>query len=101
MIWEYKDFIGGVTFSGGDPMVQWEAVNNIARWCKEQGLQTTMYTGFTMEYIIKRCPDVLDYMDYIVDGRFEKELQSRDCPFRGSLNQRLWHKLNNRWETEM
>jgi hypothetical protein len=31
-----------------------------------------------------------DYFDYIIDGKFEIDKKSRDCPFRGSTNQRIY-----------
>lgn len=79
------NILTGVTFSGGDPVLQLDKVQELAKWCKENNLQTTLYTGFLKDEL----PSI-DYFDYIIDGKFEIDKKSRDCPFRGSTNQRIY-----------
>ena len=85
----------GVTFSGGDPMYQPAACNQIAEHCKEKGLNVWTYTGFTFEEIMelsKRDPIYLDFLsniDVLVDGKFVQEELDLSILFRGSRNQRL------------
>ena len=81
----------GVTFSGGDPMMQPEACMLIAKHCKELGLNVWCYTGFTYEQLLddpKRV-EFLKYIDCLVDGKFMIDKKSYDCLFRGSTNQRI------------
>lgn len=81
----------GVTFSGGEPMLQAEGCAAVARVLKQRGINIWCYSGFTFEYLLKRpeCVEFLHYIDVLVDGRFIPELKSYDLAFRGSANQRL------------
>ena len=85
----------GVTFSGGDPMMQVEALEELAAYVKEKGMNVWVYTGYTYEELMKLAESnehyrsVLNYIDYLVDGRFEIAKKSFDVIFRGSTNQRI------------
>lgn len=81
----------GITFSGGDPMMQPEACLEIAKACKEIGLNIWCYTGFTFEELLNDNLKVefLKYIDVLVDGKFELEKKSYDALYRGSTNQRI------------
>lgn len=85
----------GITFSGGDPMFQPEACNEIAKYCKSIGLDVWVYTGFTFEELVemsKKNPiyeEFLHNIDTLVDGRFILEERDLSMLFRGSRNQRL------------
>ena len=80
-----------VTFSGGDPLMQIDALLPLARRVKERGYNLWVYTGYTIEEI--RASDslsrILDYADTIVEGRFIKALRDTSLRFRGSSNQRI------------
>lgn len=85
----------GVTFSGGDPMVQAEACAKIAKAAKELGLSIWTYTGYTFEELqekAKENPGIMEFLQYIdvlIDGRFILEEKSMDIYYRGSKNQRI------------
>ncbi len=89
------EFQSGVTFSGGDPMYQIDALIELAKYVKEKGMNVWVYTGFLYDDIVemakkdKRYRDVFDYIDVLVDGPFKIDLKSFECTFRGSTNQRL------------
>lgn len=89
-ILSYVPPVTGVTFSGGDPVEQHEEVEALARWCKENGLQTTLYTGYTMDELVENKLIDVSLFDYIVDGEFKKSLRTCLSPFRGSSNQKMW-----------
>jgi len=81
-----------VTFSGGDPLFQPEAVAHLARRIREeQGRGVWCYTGYTYEAVLAnpRLSPVLDYIDVLVDGPFIEALRDTALHFRGSRNQRL------------
>lgn len=85
------DEFADVTFSGGDPLYQSEAVAELARRIKGETDKTIWcYTGFTYEEIVTsyRLSKVLPYIDVLVDGPFIEELKTTDIPFVGSSNQR-------------
>jgi len=96
-----KPYIKGLTILGGEPMEprnQWWLSLLLSRirgrlpdkdiWC---------YTGFTYEELTTdgtycRCcwtDEVLEKIDYLVDGRFVDELKDISLRFRGSSNQRI------------
>ncbi len=86
----YNEF--PVTFSGGDPFFQIEAVTALAREIKEQlGYNIWCYTGYLWEEILKHDEflPLLQYVDVIVDGRFVLAQRDISLLFRGSKNQRI------------
>ena len=86
-----SDEFADVTFSGGDPLYQCEAVTELARRIKEETDKTIWcYTGFTYEDILADASlcKILPYIDVLVDGPFVEELKTTEIPFVGSSNQR-------------
>jgi anaerobic ribonucleoside-triphosphate reductase activating protein len=89
------EYQSGLTFSGGDPMYQPYACNEIAKYAKKKDLNIWVYTGFTFEELInlsKKDPIYLEFLkntDVLVDGRFILEERDLSLLFRGSRNQRL------------
>ena len=77
-------FLDGVTLSGGDPLMQPEACGSIARAAHEMGLSVWVYTGWTMDDILRdnRKKEALRYVDV-------SALQGEEPLFRGSTNQRF------------
>lgn len=80
-----------VTFSGGDPMLQAEALIPLARMIKESGRSIWCFTGYTFEAVERMLypARLLDYVDVLVDGPFIEHLRDTSLLFRGSSNQRL------------
>lgn len=87
--------IKGVTFSGGDPFERAEKFAYMAKKFKEANLNIWSYTGYTFEYIINNLDkilgwrDLLNNIDVLVDGKFEKDMMEDGLRFRGSSNQRI------------
>lgn len=94
-ILSYVPPVTGVTFSGGDPVYQAKEVEALALWCKNRGLQTTLYTGFELDELWDLHLINLSLFDYVVDGLFKKEYKSCEAPFRGSSNQKMWKQTAN------
>lgn len=60
----YEHSGGGVTVSGGEPLLQWEFVSELLKVCKERGLHTALDTaGYSSWHIIER---VLEYVDLVL-----------------------------------
>ncbi len=87
--------LSGITLSGGEPFCQAEACAELARGAKRIGLNVWAYTGYTFEELAAgfethpAWKELLEQIDILVDGRFEKNLRSLECKWRGSKNQRL------------
>ncbi|TYO95889.1 anaerobic ribonucleoside-triphosphate reductase activating protein [Desulfallas thermosapovorans] len=80
---------GGITFSGGDPLMQARALAEILQLLRKEYplLSIWVYTGYVFEEI-KDWP-VLRYIDVLVDGPYEESKRDISLAFRGSSNQRL------------
>jgi anaerobic ribonucleoside-triphosphate reductase activating protein len=80
-----------VTFSGGDPMLQAEALLPLAEAIRRQGKTIWCYTGYTYEQVQhdKSMSRLLPYLEVLVDGPFIESLRDTSLLFRGSSNQRL------------
>ncbi len=87
--------LDGITLSGGEPMCQAKALVPIAKAAKEHGLNVITYTGYTYEQLIEGANDtngwreLLEYVDFLIDGRFELSQRSLELHFKGSKNQRV------------
>lgn len=92
---EKLEFQKGITFSGGDPLYQPEALFELAKYTHKLGMDVWCYTGFTFEELLsmarrnKVIKDVLSEIDILVDGKFELEKKCFEVKFRGSYNQRI------------
>ena len=86
--------LDGVTFSGGEPFCQAEALSYLGKQLKGLGYDIVTYTGYTFEYLLEhgnkenKWLDLLKVSDFLVDGRFELDKKRWDLRFRGSSNQR-------------
>jgi len=85
--------LDGVTFSGGEPFCQAEALAFVGRQIKELGLNIVTYTGFTFEKLYERRESdgwqkLLEVTDILIDGPFILEQKDWEIKFRGSTNQR-------------
>lgn len=83
--------LDGVTFSGGEPFVQAKEFARLAELLP--GYNIICYTGYTFEELYssglhETARVLLDKIDVLVDGRFEKSGQSFELKFKGSGNQR-------------
>jgi len=85
--------VRGVTFSGGEPFLQADALVQIAKAVKPLGLDITTYTGNTYEELAARADsgiqDLLNITDYLIDGPYLHEMRNIGLKFRGSANQRI------------
>lgn len=86
-----KPYISGMTFSGGDPLFPGN-VSEVTAYIKELKRRFPektiwLYTGEKWEDIQEL--EVLQYIDVLVDGRFEQEKKDNLLHWRGSGNQRV------------
>jgi anaerobic ribonucleoside-triphosphate reductase activating protein len=86
-----KDYISGITFSGGDPLhpANRQAITDLAKEIKETFPSKTLwlYTGFEWEEVSSLV--IMNYLDVLVDGRYIDEQRNTNLYWRGSANQRV------------
>ena len=84
--------IEGVTFLGGEPFEQAQALSLLAQKVKETGLSVMTFSGNSYEDL-KNSKDIfvqklLKYTDLLVDGEFREDCFDLSRPWVGSKNQR-------------
>ena len=86
-----KDYISGITFSGGDPLHPDNSldVENLMKEIKEKYSNKTiwLYTGSKWKNICQL--PLMQYVDVCVDGEFIAELKDISLHWKGSSNQRV------------
>ena len=91
MIKGEKD-IKGVTFLGGEPFEQAEALSELAEKIQSIGLNVVTFTGLLYENLKnskeKSVLKLLKNTDLLIDGGFEKDKVDFSRPWVGSSNQR-------------
>jgi len=94
--------IEGVTFLGGEPFEQAEALGKIAKTCQENNLGVLTFTGGLIEDLKKEEKNklLLNNTDLLVDGPFMIDKLDYSRPWCGSSNQR-YHFLTNRYNEKI
>lgn len=116
-----KDYISGITFSGGDPLHE-NNINEVLELIIEikdkfPNKNIWLYTGYYLKEIFEpqftgqtkkwidnylKCNDVRKQIvlkcDVIVDGRFVEELADVKYCWAGSTNQTIWKNNNGKLE---
>lgn len=90
-----KDYISGITFSGGDPLSPYNVVPvyDLILTIRQLFPQKSIwiYTGYTFEELLKihYSRKILENIDVLVDGEYKKDLRDIQLKWRGSSNQRV------------
>jgi len=93
------DGIEGITVSGGEPFAQPSGLLDILKTAKiDHALTTVVYTGFTYGALSekKELKVLFDYIDVLIDGRYDSSKKETSLLARGSANQRFYF-LSNRY----
>ncbi|MFB2727708.1 anaerobic ribonucleoside-triphosphate reductase-activating protein [Shewanella mangrovisoli] len=81
----------GLSLSGGDPLLpaNLEGVLALVKRVKTEclGKDIWLWTGYTWDALTDKQRAVLEYVDVLVDGKFEQSLADPSLPYRGSSNQ--------------
>ena len=97
-----KDYISGLTLSGGDPLYPGnrESITKLCRFFKRGYPNKSIwcYTGYLFEQV--KDLTVMQYIDVLVDGPFVQELADVNCHWRGSTNQKIYRKVNGEWRVD-
>ena len=88
----------GLSLSGGDPLFPGNLSGILQLVKKVKVTYPTkniwMWTGYTLENLSPAQQEIIQYIDVLIDGRFELDKRDLSLPWRGSSNQRII-KLNN------
>lgn len=104
-----KDHISFFSVLGGEPLCpeNIEEVGEIIKEVKNRfpNLKIFVWTGYrlplqTARGVEKPLLNVLENADYIIDSPYEDDKRDITLKWRGSSNQRIWHKINNEWIQE-
>lgn len=86
---------GGITFTGGDPIFQYEELTHVVKYLHNKGYSLWLYTGAKISELdlkIFTCTgfgEFLDYFDCIVAEPFEIDKRDTSLKYRGSSNQKI------------
>lgn len=86
-----RDYISGITFSGGDPLYinNRETITNLCKGIKEKfpNKNIWLYTGYVYEEV--QDLEIMKYIDVLIDGPYIESKRDIDLEWRGSSNQRI------------
>lgn len=94
----------GVTFLGGEPMLQAQGLAYVAQEAQSLGLSVMVFSGYTKKELdLLQLPGVdqlLRYTDVLVDGPYEASLPEHSRRWAGSSNQQF-HYLTQRYDSRI
>lgn len=94
----------GITFLGGEPMLQAQGLAFVAQGAQALGLSVMVFSGYTkVELDTLQLPGsdiLLQYTDVLVDGPYESNLPEHNRRWVGSTNQ-TFNYLTNRYDVSI
>ena len=85
-----EGIIDGITFTGGDPLCQYEATLHMCRELKKNNVGIWIFTGYSYNsLVIYGMDEITKYIDVLVDGAFLIEKLDNSPLPRGSTNQNI------------
>ena len=81
----------GLSLSGGDPLhpanlsAVLQLVKRVKTECDDKDIW--LWTGYLLADLTDEQKEVVEFIDVLVDGKFEKELADPSLDWRGSSNQ--------------
>ena len=89
-----KNFdIEGVSFIGGEPLLQAKGLAEIALWCRQNNLSVLCFTGFSYENLATSDDQYVQLLlrntDILVDGLYDEKSPDTDRDWVGSKNQKV------------
>lgn len=88
------DEIEGLSFIGGEPILQSEGLSDVAMWAHSVGLTVLVFTGYLYDEIKdmnnKSVKKLLKDTDLLVDGAFVQEEYDTERDWIGSRNQKVY-----------
>ena len=86
-----KDYVQGLSILGGEPLhpTNIEGTIKLAKAFKEKykDKDIWIWSGYLYDDVVNK--DIFNYIDVLVDGRYEDDLHDFRLKYRGSSNQRV------------
>ena len=83
----------GVTVLGGEPFDQAESLLTLVEKLKAKNYHVAVYSGYTLENLLARRSEsvnqILEKIDLLIDGAFDRNLTKGAGEYRGSSNQKI------------
>ena len=93
------DGLEGVTFTGGEPMDQADALAELATACRDRGLSVFIFTGYRQDQLKSHVQRKLwDLADIVVAGPYVQAQRSFEHAWVGSANQQV-HFVRSRYSS--
>jgi anaerobic ribonucleoside-triphosphate reductase activating protein len=93
--------IEGITFLGGEPVLQAKGLAEVAQWCQKLGLSIMLFTGYRYNDLrnenLPGVIELLQYTDILVDGEYDTTRKETIRNWVGSQNQQFYF-LTNRYD---
>ena len=90
-----------VSLLGGEPLAQNDILDLLKRIKTEVNKPVYVWTGYTVDFVIKHKSLELSYIDYLIDGKFEEDKKDVRLRLRGSSNQKILHILHKEQENHL
>lgn len=94
----------GVTFLGGEPMLQAQGLAVVAQGAQSLGLSVMVFSGYTKAELevlkLPGCVQLLQHTDVLVDGPYDAKLPEHRRRWAGSTNQHF-HYLTARYNAHI
>jgi len=81
--------IKNITISGGEPFDQPKALFHLLKCIRNDVEDILVYSGYKYEYIKQNFSYILEYIDVLIDGPFNKTLPTNKI-YKGSKNQKIY-----------
>ncbi|MCZ2355107.1 MAG: radical SAM protein [Bacteroidia bacterium] len=92
-----KELIDGITLLGGEPLNQFDEVSELLIECRKLGLSTMLFTGYEITEITEKIKtSILDNLDILITGRYDRTKRTMNHQWIGSTNQEI-HFLTDRY----
>lgn len=102
IIKSYAGKIEGITWLGGEPTEQMDAVAEISKAVRNMGLSVILFTGYEYESLKNRQDfnELIKYVDILIDGRYEQDKTDYSRAWVGSSNQNYYF-LSDRYNKDV
>ena len=93
-----RQYIKRISFLGGECLAEenLDDITQLVKKCKEKFPQKKiwLWSRYNFETYISNL-EIVDYLDYVIDGAYVEELRNISLLYRGSSNQNIWKKEIN------